>query len=158
MFTPTDRLADSSPEFIFTSYTTCSTHLFRRGMAWSTSLPSGTGQDDHRPGGRTTYQTDFTTNQLVGLLDAHSCSALTPARHSHLHGAHSCSVLTPARCSLLLGAHSCSPITPTRRSLLLGIHFTTDQLVGLLIAWASSLATLGTPRCSDSSCKRHQLR
>ena len=46
-------------------------------MARSMSLRSGTGQDDHRLGGRTTYRTDFTANQLVGLLGTHSCSAFT---------------------------------------------------------------------------------
>ena len=45
----------------------------------------------------------------------------------------------------------------TQHSLLLSVHFIADQLVGLLIAWASSSATLGTPRCSDSLCKRRQL-
>ena len=41
------------------------------------SLRSGTGQDDHRPGGWTTYRMDLTANQLVGLLGTHSCSAFT---------------------------------------------------------------------------------
>ena len=35
------------------------------------SLRIGTGQDDHHPGGRTTYRTDFTTNQVVRLLGVH---------------------------------------------------------------------------------------
>ena len=77
---------------IFTPYTTYSTHLFRRGMARSMSLRSGTGQDDHRLGGRTTYRMDFTANQLVGLLGAHSCSVFTLLPTSWLncssHGLH----------------------------------------------------------------------
>ena len=40
-------------------------------MVQSMSLRSGTGQDDHRLGGWTTYRTDFTANQLVGLLGIH---------------------------------------------------------------------------------------
>ena len=88
-------IADSSLEFIyfiFTSCTTHSTHLFRRGAVRSTSLRSGTRQDDHRPDGRTTYRTDFTANQLVGLLGTHSCSAFTLTPTSWLdcssHGFH----------------------------------------------------------------------
>ena len=87
------RSAAFITEFIyFTSYTTYSTHLFRRGTARSTSLRSRTGQDDHRPSGRTTYRTDFTANQLVGLLGTHSCSAFTLPPTSWLdcssHGLH----------------------------------------------------------------------
>ena len=88
-------VADSSPEFIYfisTSYTTYSTHLFHRGMARSMSLCSRTGQDDHHLGGQTTYQMDFTTNQLVRLLGAHSCSVFTLPLTSwldcSLHGLH----------------------------------------------------------------------
>ena len=57
---------------------------------------SGTGQYDHRLGGRTTYRTDFTANQLIKLLGAHSCSAFdfTTNQLVELLSTHSCSVLT----------------------------------------------------------------
>ena len=80
-------VVDSSPEFIyfiFTSCTTHSTHLFCRGTVRSSS-----GWSDH-------------------LLD---------------------------------GLHRQPTGRTARHSLLLGIHFAINQLVQLLIAWASLLAT-----------------
>jgi hypothetical protein len=47
------------------------------------------GLEDHRPGGRTTWQSNFTADQLVGLFGTYSCSALLSLPISWLD----CSVL-----------------------------------------------------------------
>ena len=104
--------------FIFTSCTTHSTHLFRRGTVWSTSLHSGTRQDDHRLGGQTTYRR---TSPPTNWSD---CLALTPAQHS--------------LCRRLVGW--------------------TAHRMGFIVSYVGGLpVTLGTHRCSDSSCKHRQL-
>ena len=52
----------------------------------------------------------------------------------------------------------CSALPPARRSLRHRLVGWTAHSMGLIISYARGLpATLGTPRCLDSSCKRHQL-
>ena len=96
-------------------------------MVRSTSLRSGTGHDDRRPGGRTTYRMDFIANQLVGLLGTHSCSVFTSPPTSWLdcssHGFHSQLCWdSPAT----LGIPWCSDSSCKRRQLSWGLPWWSD--------------------------------
>ena len=123
--------------------------MFRRGTARSTSLRSGTGQDDHRLGGRTTYRTDFTANQLVRLLDTHSYSAFTSPPTSWLdcssHGART-SPLTNWSDRSAYGLHRRPVGLTVRRSLPLR-HSLRCRPVG----WTSQSMSFNVSYAGDSS-------
>ena len=88
---------------------------------------------DHRLGGRTTWYSDFSTDQLVRPL-----GSWTSSPTSWLE----CSAFTSTRCSL-----HCQIVGRT-------VHRSR-----FIVSYAGGLpAKLGTPRCSDSSCKSCQLR
>jgi hypothetical protein len=100
-----------------------STSLFFTLGDWITQE----GQKDHRPGGRTIWQSDFSADQLVGPLSSWT--------------------------SLPTSWSDCSALTSTWSSLhrrpvgwLFGAQFFANQLVGLFVA--SSSATVGARQLS----------
>jgi hypothetical protein len=153
MFIYSAPLPSSPNSYIFFALcTTRSTYLYCKGLVQSMSLfftledwIIREGQKDYHLGGRTTWHSDFSADQLVGPLGSRTSS---PTSWSD------CSALTSTQRSLRR-----RPVGWTARCLLL------CQLAGRIVRHLSfivsytggSPAKLGSPQRSNSSCKDCQL-
>jgi hypothetical protein len=131
-----------------------SIYLFCRGLVQSTSLLfmladwiTREGQKDHRLDGRTTWQLDFSTDQLVRPIDSWT---LSPTSRSD------CSVLISTRRSLHRrpAGRTTRALTSARRTLRRRPVGQIARHFGSIVSYAEgSPAKLGTLWRSDSSCK-----